>query len=168
MDAEHTGRRDLIYSGWHRRASTRRFIGKEQARFLAMIDLDGAIFAEYEDGSKEPLVLIETARDVGQEWKSARVTANLARRAGLPAYVVLYEPSNASNPADSRMLDIRSFRVKRVWPRPEAAWRKFTPQQWALKLLSIRACAAATIEAANDQSYCDGTKEANREEQTDD
>lgn len=56
-----------------------------------MIDLDGALYAEYDDRDREPLALIETARDVGQKTKACTVTARLAQRSGLPAYVVLYQ-----------------------------------------------------------------------------
>jgi len=73
----------------HRRHSTRRFVGIERAQLLSMIDLDAALYVEYDDSSKEPLALIETARDVGQGYKAATVTRNLAKRAGLPCYCVL-------------------------------------------------------------------------------
>lgn len=43
-----------------------------------MVDLDCSIFIEYDDGTKEPLALIETARDVGQPYKPATVTLALA------------------------------------------------------------------------------------------
>jgi hypothetical protein len=63
-----------------------RYVGIERAQLLHMIDLDGALFVEYDGGTKKPLALIETARDVGQAYKCATVTANLARRARLPCY----------------------------------------------------------------------------------
>ena len=57
--------RDRSYSAWHRRKSTGRFIGFEHAQLLAMIDLDASLYVEYDDGTKEPIALIETAIDVG-------------------------------------------------------------------------------------------------------
>lgn len=66
MQEEQYGTRDLTYSAWHRRLSTRRFVGIERAQALAMIDLDAALYIEYDQGSKHPVALIETARDVGQ------------------------------------------------------------------------------------------------------
>ena len=47
------------------------------------------------------------------------------------------------------------FRVKRVWPKPEAAWRTLEPIEWAQALLQIRTWAAhrLDIEAANDPYY---------------
>ena len=66
---EVTGTRDRTYSAWHRRMSTRRYVGIEAAQTLGMIDLDASLYVEYDDSTKEPLALIETARDVGQEFK---------------------------------------------------------------------------------------------------
>lgn len=158
MQEERYGTRDRSYSAWHRRQSTARFIGLERAQLLAMIDLDAALYVEYDNRSREPLALIETARDVGQDFKSASVTMRLARRAGVPAYVLLYDLDGRRNPADPRWRDIARFRVKRLWPRPERAWRTLTPPEWAAGLVQIRAWAARRldaerIQAANDPVY---------------
>lgn len=146
MQEERYGTRDRTYSAWHRRLSIRRFVGIEQAQLLAMIDLDAALYVEYDDGSKEPLALIETARDVGQEFKSATVTANLAKRAGLPCYCVLYSRADYLNPADPRWMDISGFRVRRVWPNPEREWRLLTPSEWAQALLRVRTWKARQLD----------------------
>ena len=103
-----------------------------------MIDLDASLYVEYDDGTKEPIALIETARDVGQKYKCATVTTNLAKRAELPCFVVLYSLSSDKNPADTTWFDIESFRVKRLWPKPENDWRVMTPQEWADNLLKMR------------------------------
>lgn len=95
-----------------------------------MVDLDCALWCEYDDGTKEPLALIETARDVGQDYKSATVTARLAMLARLPAYVVLYRRAPSMNPADPRIPDIDQFRVKRLWSLPENTWRIVSPREW--------------------------------------
>lgn len=155
MQEERYGDRDLAYSAWHRRLSTRRFIGIERATRLSMIDLDGALYVEFDDCTREPLALVETARDEGQVTKVATVTARLAQRAGLPAYAVLYRVSDTPNPADRRWPDIAGFRVRRVWPQPEPAWRELSPAEWARALLQIREWAAARldIEAANDPNW---------------
>src|SRR5688500_12286183 len=68
---ERFGTRDRSYSAWHRRNSTRRFVGIERAQTLAMIDLDASLYVEYDDATKEPIALIETAIDCGQEFKPA-------------------------------------------------------------------------------------------------
>lgn len=155
MQEERYGTRDRSYSAWHRRHSTRRFIGIDQAQLLAMIDLDAALYVEYDSGSKEPLALIETARDVGQPYKSATVTKRLAKRAGIPGYCVLYTCAEVPNPADPHWCDIKGFRVRRLWPSPERGWRKLGPQEWASALLKIRAWTTMRldVEAANDPTY---------------
>lgn len=146
---------DRAYSAWHRRFSIARFVGIEKAQLLSMIDLDAALYVEYDDRTKEPLALIETARDVGQDWKSTSVSLRLARRSRLPAYCVLYGCANDPNPADPRYLDIATIRVRRVWPRPEPQWRTLTPSAWAEALLEIRAWSARQLDlsAANDERY---------------
>jgi len=86
---ERCGTRDRAYSAWHRRYSIGRFVGRENAHLLAMIDLDTIPYVEYEDKTKKPLAVIETAIDIGQTFKTATVTSNLAKLAGLPCFVVL-------------------------------------------------------------------------------
>lgn len=150
MQEERYSTRDGTYSAWHRRNSTRRFVGIESAQRLAMIDVDVSLYIEYDDGTKEPIALIETAKDVGQPIKPTTVIHNLAKRCvpQLPAYVVLYRPSsNAVNPADPQWPDIAMFRVRRVWPNPESNWKEFTPTEWASNLLSLRDYSASKIDA---------------------
>ena len=140
------GTRDRSYSAWHRRNSTRRFIGIENAQLLAMIDLDASLYVEYDDGTKEPLALIETARDVGQPYKTATVTQKLAIMANIPCFVVLYRLSEMPNPADSQWSDIESFRVKRLHPKPMDKFELCTPQQWAERLLKMREWKAKKLD----------------------
>jgi hypothetical protein len=129
--SERYGTRDLTYSAWHRCNSTGRFVGLRDAKLLTMIDADVILYVEYDDATKEPLVLIEEARDVEQAWKPASVTQNLARKAALPAFTVLWTPSQEQqNPAAPGYPDIAGFRIKRIWPSPESSWSTLTPQQW--------------------------------------
>lgn len=155
MQEEKYGQRGRAYSAWHRRSSTRRFVGIDRAQLLAMIDLDAALYVEYDNGTKEPLALIETAQDVGQTYKATAVTRRLAIRARLPCYCLLYALDSKVNPADPRWCDIKSFRVRRMWPRPEKRWRLLTPQEWAYALLKIRAWSSVRLEreAANDSEF---------------
>lgn len=155
MQEEQYGTRDRTYSAWHRRLSTRRFVGIDRAQLLAMIDLDASLFVEYDDGTKEPVALIETARDVGQDHKPVTVSRHLAMRARLPCYLLLYRCGESANPADPLWRDITSFRIKRVWPREERSWRTIEPGEWAQALLQIRAWAARRldVQAANDPGY---------------
>ena len=142
--------RDRSYSAWHRRGSTRRFVGIEQAQTLAMIDLDASLYVEYDDGTKEPLALVETAIDRGQWMKPATVTKKLAQRCSTsvltPAYILLYKLSDEPNPADSAWQDIQSFRVRRIWPEPETSWEMLTPKQWADRLVELRRWTARRID----------------------
>lgn len=140
------GTRDRSYSAWHRRASTRRFVGIERAQTLAMIDLDASLYVEYDDGTKEPLALVETALDRGQAIKPATVTKKLARRATLPAYILLYELAECRNPADKEWCDIKSFRVRRIWPEPETKWEKIEPSEWARRLVLLREWSARQLD----------------------
>lgn len=145
---ERYGTRNRSYSAWHRRLSTRRFVGIESAQLLAMIDLDASLYVEYDDGSKEPVALVETALDVGQSFKTATVTRKLSIRSGIPAYVVLYREAATKNPADPRWNDIESFRVMQIGPgAPEQQWRTLTPGQWCEELISIRKESAAVLDA---------------------
>jgi len=131
--------RDRSYSAWHRRNSTRRFVGIEDAQLLAMIDLDASLYVEYDDGDKEPLALIETAIDVGQSFKTATVTTRLAQLADLPCFVVLYKLADEPNPADHKRRDICSFRVRQLHPKPEnGKWVTVTPAAWARYLRKLR------------------------------
>jgi len=148
MQEEKYGHRDLIYSAWHRRGSTRRFIGLEKAQLLAMVDLDVSLWLEYDDGTKDTLALVETAQDVGQSIKPATVLLKLAKRIHpvVPAYICLYTPSVALNPADSRWPDIEKFRCKRLWPFPENVYTEYSPREWAEKLLKMREWSASQLD----------------------
>lgn len=146
--------RDRSYPAWHRRHSTRRFVGIDRAQLLAMVDLDCSLYVEYDDATKEPLALIETARDVEQAFKPATVTLALAKKARLPCYVVLYTCADTANPADPRWRDIARFRVRRLWPQSESPWRELNPGEWATGLLKIREWSAKRLDrAANDANY---------------
>jgi hypothetical protein len=155
---ERFGTRDLTYSAWHREQSTQRFVGSAGSHSLAMIDLDGVMWLEYDRGVNEPLALMELARDIGQASKAATLTQALARRCcpTLPAFVVLYRISEKPNPAAPEYPDISFFRVRRIWPNPEATWHIFSARAWAEQLLSLRTYCSqfldANPEAANGRS----------------
>ena len=158
MQEEKYNTRDRSYSAWHRRNSTRRFVGIEVAQNLAMIDLDASLYVEYDDGTKEPLALVETAIDVGQAYKTATVTKKLAERAGIPAFVLLYELADDPNPADCDFMDIKSFRAKVInWPFKEDPksfdWVKMDPEKWCRFLVWLRLKQAKVIDGdANEQA----------------
>ena len=132
---EYSNERDLTYSAWHRRNSMQRYIDRRDAEGMSMIDIDAV---EYDQKTREPLILIETARDNGQGWKAATVTRNLAKRAGIPAYVLLYTPSEIPNPSNEKWPDIKSFRVKCIWPEADTEWRFYSAREWVEELNRIR------------------------------
>lgn len=153
MQGERYAVRDISYSAWHRARSISRFVGLERAQSLCMVDVDTVLFLEVDPALREPLALIEVAKDVGQIDKPASAMARLAANAGIAAYVALYSTGESPNPADYRARDIVGFRVKRLWPRPEAQWRCLTPAEWAKALVNIREWGAGKLEAANDRLW---------------
>ncbi len=155
MQEERYGARDLSYSAWHRAASIARFVGSERAQLLTMVDTDSVLWLELEPGTKEPLCIVEAAIDMGQDYKSATAIQRLAKRARVPAYVLLYQRAAERNPADPRWQDVAGFRVKRLWPRAELQWRTVSPNEWAQALLQIRVWSARRLDeqAANDERY---------------
>lgn len=148
---EKYGTRDLTYSAWHRRMSLQRFVGIEAAQTCAMIDLDAQLWVECEDETFRPLMLVETALDIGQPHKTGTITRNEAKRGApinedIPAYVVLYLPADTPNPANEDWPDIKRFRVKRLWPDSDREWTTFTPDEWAQKIIEIRAWSARRLD----------------------
>lgn len=116
-----------------------------------MIDLDCSLYVEYDDGTKEPIAVIETAMDVGQEFKPATVITRLAMRCvpTMAAYVVLYKPSELHlQKSDPQWRDIDKFRVKRLWPNPQKDWQVLTPEEWAKGLVKLRLWAASKVDQA--------------------
>lgn len=155
MRIERYPTRDRSYGIWHRVKSIARFLEPKQANALTMADLDSVLFAEYNYPDKLPLCLIEVAQDIGQD-KPAGVIHNLARLAGIPAYVALYTHAEHPNPSNTNWPDISQFRVKRIWPHPEESWRLLTPEEWAQALMRIRGWQLRRFkvqEAANDSVY---------------
>jgi len=120
------GTRDLTYSRWHRVKSIRRFMQEEHAQQLTYIDVDAL---EYCRQCLQPILLLETARDVGQSSKPTAALRALARRANLPAFLVFYRVDVTG--------EIESFRVRMVHPA-RGAEKTMTPRQYAAWLWSFR------------------------------
>lgn len=124
---ERTGERDLAYSAWHRTLDDE----------LTYIDLDAV---EYCAKCREPLLLMELARDHGQP-KATTVLRALARRADLPAILVFYSAGSEG---------IRGFRVRVVAPAYSPVDELLTPDEFAQRLRDKRArhsCAAQRVAA---------------------
>ena len=123
-DKERYGERDLTYSWWHRTASIGRFLPSFEAWRCGMVDIDDV---EYCRWCYEPLALIELAQDVGQTYKPAAVTENLAIRAEIPAYLCFYTVSES---------DITRFRVTSLTDG-EYVDKILTPSEYAWFLSSF-------------------------------
>lgn len=150
---ELTGKRDLTYSAFHRAESLGRFVGIERAQTLGMIDLDASLWVEYM--GKQPLALVETARDTGQSWKTATVTRELAQMAGIPAFVTLYQTARTPNTTQRyHVLDIERVRMQCLhcpsWlGKPEQRpgdWRTFDPWEYARFLMNLREGVCAKVD----------------------
>lgn len=132
---ERTGRRNLLYSKWHRPASLRRFMSARDADSLAAIDID---FIEYCKRCGLPVAAVETQQSK-RPPKDANVTVALCQMAdNLPCYSISYidgPAEGADDVLDGR--DVVHIRAKRLWPLPSLT-REFTPEEWARHLLSLR------------------------------
>lgn len=82
---------DLYLDEWHRKDSLSRFVGRERAGWMTMIDIDSCEYC-FLGGCYQPVALIETKLIISRE-KTLTVTENLARRASLPAHLVEYAPT---------------------------------------------------------------------------
>lgn len=133
---ERHGTRSLIYSKWHRF-----YLGDNEP----MIDLDGV---EYCAQCSQPLVLIETARDVGQSFKGTSVLRKLAEKSGLLALCVLYLPSEWADDNGCRCAPraivagcdhgIARVRVQRIYPPAARQWEAMTPDEYRDRLRTVR------------------------------
>lgn len=54
--------RHRAYGAWHRAPSINRFVDRQSAESLTMVDLDSVLFTEYDHARKIPLALVEVAR----------------------------------------------------------------------------------------------------------
>lgn len=123
---EGTGKRDLLYSGWHRPSRVREWMTAREAALLTQIDID---WCEYCAFCGQPVALIETQEST-KGPKSARVTGNLAKLADVPAYSVAYKRSEAGD-------DIALFMVKQLRPTEQDVG-EMLPRVYAYWLLALR------------------------------
>lgn len=137
---ERYGSRSLVYSKWHR------FYMDDSE---PMIDLDAVEYCS-QRGCNKALVLIETARDIGQESKPTTVLRGLAEVSQTLALCVLYRVSDDADPISGCRCErgsvrpgcdhgITSFRVRRIWPSPRrSGWQVMTPQLYRERLVQVR------------------------------
>lgn len=143
---EATGWRSSLYSDWHRSHRIRRFLPPDVAEDMTMVDIDALMrcerWVEACRGCYEPLTLIETYVDNHQTYKCATALGRLARRAGIEAYVVRYEPNQARD-------DIERFHVRRVEPWRDD-WHVFLPAAYAAFLVRARGRGSHTCTCAQE------------------
>lgn len=136
--AERTGRRSLLYSGWHREHGLRERYGftAREAWSLGVIDVDSCEFCRH---CLDPLALVETQESY-RPPKPAPVMTRLAERAGIPAFSVSIIPGAEHDPDP-----IALFMLRRLHP-PSDRVDVLTPAEYAAWLLTFRIgheCAAA-------------------------
>lgn len=100
MRWEVTGERDLAFSRWHR---------EQCPDDWSLIDVDFLGFCKKCSG---PILVIEHARDTGQNHKTFTATRNLALASNIPGLLVLYK-------MDERGVAYE-FRVKQIAPEVQA------------------------------------------------
>jgi hypothetical protein len=126
--------RDRAFSNWHRYACD---------DDTSMVDVDGLEYCSVR-GCARPLLLIETARDVGQDFKPTTAMRGLAAQANVPAVTLLWTPSDMFNadPPHCRCQATRryqpgcdhgilSFRCQHVHPTRQRTWTTVEADQIA-------------------------------------
>jgi hypothetical protein len=123
---ERYSQRDRGFSNWHRYAC---------ADDSSMVDVDGLEYCGAR-GCGRPLLLIETARDVGQSFKPTTALQGLAAAANVPAVTLLWKPSatwkeepphcdcqRTRTVVDGCDHGIGEFRCQHVWPVRQRGWK---------------------------------------------
>lgn len=138
-------REDLTYSEWHR--DRLRQLYERIGHRLDMADRDWTEFCHH---CKIPFAIMEEVVDRGQNLneKSTRVTRNLARMAGVEAYLIAPRTERPRDIQDeiNRLQDliteleskhpIVEFHVKELYPE-HTSLRSLTPEQWAENVLLL-------------------------------
>lgn len=121
--------RDRAYSNWHRYACS------DDA---FMVDIDGLESCS-ERQCRLPLLLVEAARDIGQDIKPTTALVGLARKADVPAVILLWTPSetwqeqppHCTCQAERRKVPdcdhgISVFRARHIYPT-SSGWKQVQP-----------------------------------------
>ena len=101
------------YSDWHRKYDG-----------IAYIDVDYVECCMY---CYEPLAIIETCYDKGQEWKATTLSKIIAERLNIPCFLVFYKELTPSS---------LTFRIKRIKSR-KTDFRLMSEDQWVIILRSL-------------------------------
>ncbi len=145
----HGGTRDLNLSRWHRQFLRHHATTRVEAEECGMIDID---WLEYCARCKTNLFLVEAARDVKLLKKCADQTAALAAQAHIPAFLVLYTPTDEDCPTDRLCRlpgcshGISQFRIRQIAPQEAAGeWRWETPEAFADFVLEFHRMHRSTV-----------------------
>jgi len=101
------------YSDWHRKYDG-----------IAYIDVDSVECCMY---CYEPLAIIETCYDKGQEWKATTLSKIIAERLNIPCFLVFYKELTPSS---------LTFRIKRIKSR-KTQFQIMSEDQWVIILRSL-------------------------------
>jgi hypothetical protein len=101
------------YSDWHRKYDG-----------IAYIDVDSVECCMY---CYEPLAIIETCYDKGQEWKATTLSKIIAERLNIPCWLVFYKELTPSS---------LTFRIKRIKSR-KTQFQIMSEDQWVKILRSL-------------------------------
>ena len=101
------------YSDWHRKYDG-----------IAYIDVDSVECCMY---CYEPLAIIETCYDKGQEWKATTLSKIIAERLNIPCWLVFYKELTPTS---------LTFRIKRI-RSSKTGFRLVSEDQWVIILRSL-------------------------------
>ena len=102
-----------LYSDWHRRYDG-----------ISYIDVDSVECCQY---CYEPLAIIETCYDKGQEWKATTLSKIIAERLNIPCFLVFYKELTPTS---------LTFRIKRIKSR-KTEFQLMSEDQWVIILRSL-------------------------------
>jgi len=91
---------------------------------IAYIDVDAVECCMY---CYEPLAIIETCYDKGQEWKATTLSKIIAERLNIPCFLVFYKELTPSS---------LTFRIKRIKSR-KTQFQIMSEDQWVKILRSL-------------------------------
>jgi len=102
-----------LYSDWHRKYDG-----------ISYIDVDSVECCMY---CYEPLAIIETCYDKGQEWKATTLSKIIAERLNIPCFLVFYKELTPGS---------LTFRIKRI-RSSKTEFRLMNEDQWVHILRSL-------------------------------
>jgi len=88
---------------------------------IAYIDVDAVECCMY---CYEPLAIIETCYDKGQEWKATTLSKIIASRLNIPCFLVFYKELTPTS---------LTFRIKRIRSR-QTKFQIMSEDQWVIEL----------------------------------